>query len=238
MNPSTPSSRILVWDLPVRVFHGLLILCFALAWLTAESERWRLLHVGAGTTLAGLIAFRVLWGLVGSRHARFASFVRGPAAAWAYVRDLLHGRAPSLVGHNPAGALAIVGLLGLGALTAGTGLAMDQNLGGHFLEELHEGAANAMLLLVGVHVLGVIVGSLAHRENLVRSMITGFKQGPADQAIPHRHRALAAVMVAAVLGYAGWQWQTAPADASGGPMAQQEAGERGAGRHGDDDDDD
>ena len=75
--PGSPARRVLVWDAPVRVFHWLMVASFAGAWLSAESERWRLLHVTLGYTLAGLVVFRVLWGLVGTRHARFASFVRG-----------------------------------------------------------------------------------------------------------------------------------------------------------------
>ena len=76
---ATPASsrKVLVWDAPVRVFHWLMVASFAGAYLTAESERWRLLHVTLGYTMAGLVAFRIVWGLVGTRHARFASFVRG-----------------------------------------------------------------------------------------------------------------------------------------------------------------
>ncbi len=81
-----------VWDIPVRLFHWSFAACFAGAWLTAESERFRDVHVALGYTMAGLIAFRLLWGLVGTRHARFASFVRGPAAVARYLRSLLAGR--------------------------------------------------------------------------------------------------------------------------------------------------
>ena len=79
--PASDTTPILVWDAPVRVFHWLMVACFATAYLTAETERWRLLHVTLGTTMAGLVVFRLLWGLLGTRHARFASFVLGPAAA-------------------------------------------------------------------------------------------------------------------------------------------------------------
>ena len=104
----TPSVRkVLIWDAPVRVFHWLMVLSFAGAYLTAESERWRLTHVTLGYTMAGLVAFRVLWGLVGTRHARFSSFVRGPAAIARYLRGLVGGRPEHHAGHNPAGALAI-----------------------------------------------------------------------------------------------------------------------------------
>src|SRR6476619_3658006 len=83
---------ILVWDAPVRVFHWLMVLAFAGAYLSAESERWRLLHVTLGYTMAGLVAFRIVWGLVGTRHARFSRFVRGPAAVAGYVRGLIQRR--------------------------------------------------------------------------------------------------------------------------------------------------
>src|SRR5687768_12397171 len=83
---------ILVWDAPVRVFHWLMVLAFAGAYLTAESERWRLLHVTLGYTMMGLIGFRIVWGLIGTRYARFTQFVRGPAAVMAYFGAMLRGR--------------------------------------------------------------------------------------------------------------------------------------------------
>lgn len=174
------TSSIPVWDLPVRLFHWLLALCFACAWLTSESEHWRQWHVAFGYTMAGLVGLRLVWGLVGSRHARFASFVRGPRAAGAYLRSLLGPRPEHYLGHNPAGGLAIVALLALILITAGTGFATYNDLGGEWLEEAHETAANALMLLVGVHLAGVLVGSLVHRENLVRAMITGRKPMPHD----------------------------------------------------------
>jgi cytochrome b len=120
--------RILVWDLPVRVFHCLMVLSFAGAWLTAESERLRLLHVTLGLTMACLMGWRLLWGLIGTRPARFASFVRGPRAALRYLGSLRRGRPEHHAGHNPAGALAIVALIALAAVTAVTGWARRENL--------------------------------------------------------------------------------------------------------------
>jgi len=206
----TSMSRVRVWDVPVRVFHWLLVLSFAGAWLSAESERWRLLHVTLGYTVAGLVAFRLVWGLVGTRPARFASFVRGPAAVVAYLKGLLAGRAPHTTGHNPAGALAIVGLLGLAALTTALGWATYNELGGDLAEEGHELAANLMLLLVGVHLLGVLVGSLAHRENLVRAMFTGRKNGRPEESAQRAWAPLGAALLVAVLGFWTWQWNSAP----------------------------
>lgn len=205
-------SRVLVWDLPVRVFHWLMVASFALAWLTAESERWRLVHVTLGYTMAGLVAFRIVWGLVGSRPARFASFVRGPAAVKAYLQSLHTGQPQHHTGHNPAGALAIVGLLGLTALTTALGWAAYNELGGEWLAEGHELAANLMLLLVAVHLLGVVSGSLAHRENLVRAMLTGRKQGQPQEAAERSAWPLGVLLLVVVLGFWAWQWQTAPAD--------------------------
>lgn len=204
-------TRVLVWDAPVRVMHWLLVASFAGAWLTAESEHWRLVHVTLGYTMAALVALRIVWGFVGTRHARFADFVRGPAAAWRYVVALLNGRPEHHAGHNPAGALAIVALLAGIGVTAASGWATYDELGGHWLEELHEGAANFLLVLVGVHLAGVVVGSLAHRENLVAAMFTGRKHAPPQEAIRSAWRSVAVLMLAATLGFWALQWQAAPA---------------------------
>jgi cytochrome b len=208
---TTTSNRVLVWDAPVRVFHWLLAAELCGAFVTAESERWRLLHVTLGYTVGGLVLFRLLWGLVGTRHARFAAFVRGPRAVAGATCAACCRRNPSTtVGHNPAGALAIVGLLGGALLLVGSGWATYNDLGPGFLEDLHEGLGNGLLALVVVHVLGVIVSSRLHRENLVRAMVTGHKQGTPDEGIRHAWRSLAALMLAAVLGFWGWQWQARP----------------------------
>ena len=207
---TTESKKILVWDLPVRVFHWLLVLCFFGAYLSSESERWMLLHVTLGYTLGGLLAFRLLWGLWGTRHARFVNFVRGPMAVARYLGSLLRGRPEHHVGHNPAGALAVVLLLVLGAVTAFTGWLVYEDIAGHWLEELHEGAANFMLLVVAVHVAGVAVASLAHRENLVRAMITGRKQGQPDEAIRWNWWPLGVLLLVAALGFWWQQWDNAP----------------------------
>ena len=140
---NTPD-KILVWDLPVRVFHALLALSFFGAFITAESERWARVHIALGYTVAGLVAFRLLLGLLGTRTARFASFVRSPRAAWAYLKSLLGPRPQHHVGHNPAGGWAIVGLLGLALVTTLSGWLQFNDLGPGWLEDLHEGAANTM----------------------------------------------------------------------------------------------
>lgn len=169
---------VLVWDILTRIFHWSLALSFAGAFVTAESERYRDVHVVLGYTVAGLVAFRLVWGLVGTRHARFRSFAYGPREVAAYLRSLLSRSPRHYLGHNPAGAWMIFLLLGLAIVAAASGYATYNDLGGEFLEELHEGASEAMLALAFVHIAGVAVSSLLHRENLVRAMITGRKRAP------------------------------------------------------------
>ncbi len=173
MPAETQSIR--VWDLPTRVFHWSLVASFAIAFVTAESERLRDIHVVAGYALAGLIAFRLLWGFVGGGYSRFAEFLPTPHKLVDYLKSLMRGQPQHHVGHNPAGAVAIFLLLGFGIVAAVSGWAVYEDVGGHFMEELHEGASNGMMALVVIHIAGVIVSSWLHRENLVRAMITGWK---------------------------------------------------------------
>jgi cytochrome b len=198
--------RILVWDLPVRVFHWLLAASFAGAFLTAESERYRDVHVLLGYTFLGLLAFRLFWAVAGTRYARISSFAFGPAAVLRYVRSLLIAKPLHYVGHNPAGSWVIYGLVVLGFVVAVSGYAVYSEAGGHWLEELHEGAANAMLALVIVHIAGVIVSSFVHRENLALAMLTGHKRGSPSDAI-RRTRWVTAV--ALILGI-GVLWSGFP----------------------------
>lgn len=200
MNQSAAESRILVWDLPLRLFHWLLAAAFAGAFVTAESERWRDVHVMLGYTTLALIAFRVAWGFVGTRYARFASFAFGPSRVVSYLRSLATRTPHHYTGHNPAGSWAIYALLA-GVFAAGaTGLAVYNDLGGRWLEHLHEFVANAVLAVVAVHIVGVMAGSLLHRENLVGSMVTGRKTGPARDGIGTSRRVVAALLLTLVIG--------------------------------------
>jgi cytochrome b len=164
-----------VWDPAVRIFHWSLVVAFAGAFVTAESERLRDVHVLLGYTVLGLLAFRVVWAFVGSRYARLSSFAFGPRAVAAYLRSLLAFRPRHYVGHNPAGSWVIYALVLLGLVTGASGYATYNDIGGEWLEDLHEGSANAMLTLVFVHIAGVVVSSVLHRENLVKAMWTGYK---------------------------------------------------------------
>lgn len=225
-------SRVLVWDAPVRVFHWLMVLSFAGAYLSAESERWRVLHVTLGYTMAALVAFRIVWGLIGTRHARFSSFVRSPVAALRYLGGLWRGRPEHHTGHNPAGALAIVALLVLTLLVAGSGWAVFGDVGGEWVAGLHESSAGLMLGIVGLHIAAVALSSWLHRENLVGAMISGRKSGRPQDGLRSAWRSVAALMLVAVLGFWWLQWQAAPgAGARDAGAAQQQA----AGRDHDDD---
>lgn len=193
------SQRILVWDVPTRVFHWLLVLSFAGAYLTAESERYRDIHVVLGYTLLGLIAFRLLWGFLGTRYAQFRSFLFGPGEIAAYALSLLKGKPKHYIGHNPLGSVSIWLLLGLGILSGVSGVLLFEDVGGEALEELHELASNAMLAIVFIHLSGVVVSSVLHRENLARAMVTGFKAAEPEQGIRRTHFWLGVIMLAAVV---------------------------------------
>lgn len=226
---NAPGTRkILVWDVPVRVFHWLMVLSFAGAYLTAESESWRLLHVTLGYTMAGLVGFRIVWGLMGTHYARFSTFVRGPKAVARYLGALLRGRPEHHTGHNPAGALAIVALLGLTLAVTAAGWATYNDIAGDWLEEVHEAAANVMLAVIGVHVAGVLLSSWLYRENLVGSMVNGRKPGVPEQGIRRPWRSVAVLMLAVVLGFWWTQWQSAP---SGAGLADRTTASATAGKH-------
>jgi len=199
----------LVWDLPTRVFHWLLAASFIGAFATGDSERWRALHVLLGYTAGGLIAFRLLWGVLGTRYARFTGFTFAPGAVRDYFRSLATGRPRHYVGHNPAGSWAVLAMLASITLTALTGWAAFSEIGPKWLEDVHETIANATLALIAVHVIAVIVSSWLHRENLLRAMVTGFKRTAGAVPAAGRRSIVAAVLLAAVLAFWGG-WIPAP----------------------------
>ncbi len=177
-----------VWDLPLRIFHWTLVVAFFVAYLT--EDELLAIHVWAGYLIGGLLAFRLVWGFVGGQYARFSNFLCSPMQSVSYITDLIKSQARRYIGHNPAGAAMIVLLL-LGLLmTVVTGLAVygaDQGAGplafignSHedFWEEIHEFFATTTLGLVVVHVIGVIVESVIHRENLAKAMFHGNKRKP------------------------------------------------------------
>jgi cytochrome b len=184
------AEKVMVWDPFVRLFHWTLVAAFTVAYLSAED--WEGVHVIAGYVVLGLVVARILWGFIGTRNARFTSFVRSPTAAGRYALDVLTGRAARHLGHNPAGGLMIVLMIIALVATTLTGLALygaDEGAGPlafwlagsgerleHTLEEVHEFFANLMVAFIVIHVLGVIVESFLHHEDLVGAMFHGRKR--------------------------------------------------------------
>jgi cytochrome b len=197
-------NTVLVWDYPTRIVHWTLVVCFVGLFITGDSERWRDIHAWLGYTMVALFTFRILWGFVGSRHARFSEFVKGPHEVMLYLRSLLQVRPIHYLGHNPAGALAILALIVLGLTTGITGWMALEEIGGEVFEELHEGLSYAMLAVVLLHVAGVVVSSLLHRENLVRAMVTGKKEGKSGDNDARAHFALGILLLLLMLGLWGW----------------------------------
>ena len=198
----TETTSVKVWDCPVRVFHWTLAVSVIAAYLTGESEDFERLHHTLGWVAAGLIGFRVVWGLVGTRYARFSEFVRGPAQLWSYIKSLRSSEPQHFVGHNPVGAVAVMLLMALVALSVYTGwLALAED-SAEWLEEAHEIASNTLMILVVVHVLGVLWSSRTHGENLLKAMLTGRKQAPPEAGIHRNWGVLGLALFLCVLWFA------------------------------------
>ena len=195
---TTNTATVKVWDWPVRVFHWTLAASVIGAFVTGESEDFERLHQTLGWVAAGLIAFRVVWGLVGTRYARFTEFVRPPKAVWAYVKSLRSDQPQHFVGHNPVGAVAVIVLMGLTALSVCTGWLALADDAAEWVEEAHEIAANTLITLVLVHVIGVLWSSRTHGENLLKAMLTGRKTAPSEAGIQLNWGLLGLVMLLAV----------------------------------------
>lgn len=186
MNTTT---QIRIWDLPVRIFHWTLVASFITAYLTEDD--FMTVHSYAGYTIMALLSFRIIWGIFGSQHARFSDFVSSPSTVLSYLKDIFYHRAKRYLGHNPAGGAMVIALIVSLLLTTVTGLAAyatEENAGPlvalmdttpnyifDAVDDVHEFFANFTLALIIFHVIGVVIASLSHKENLVKSMVTGYK---------------------------------------------------------------
>ena len=164
-----------VWDVFVRLFHWSLVAAMAWEFIGRSGND---LHEIVGYFILGLVGLRIIWGFIGTRYARFASFVVSPRNAIGYLLSVVTGHPARHLGHNPAGGAMVILLLAFITATAVSGWAMttDALWGSEWIEELHEGLANITMVMIFVHVAGVILASLQHRENLVRAMVTGRKR--------------------------------------------------------------
>lgn len=172
---------VLVWDRFVRWFHWTLVASFATAYFSTEHIDW--MHKGAGYLALGLIAARTVWGFIAPlRHARFASFVPTPAGLLRYLGQLVHGREPRHLGHNPAGAVMILYLMSATLVIGVTGFLMttDAYWGNELVESLHVTTVDVTLIAICVHVSANLYESIKHRENMFKAMVTGTKQALAD----------------------------------------------------------
>lgn len=167
-----------VWDLPQRIVHWSLAAAVLIAWFSANV--FDTVHEIAGYAVLGLVVLRVAWGFAGPPYARFANFVRPPAAVWSYLRRLASRRAGRYLGHNPAGAAMTLTLLVLLPVSAVSGWMQitERFFGVDWVETLHTWSSNLVLVLAGVHVLSVLLVSVLQKENLARAMITGHKRAP------------------------------------------------------------
>jgi cytochrome b len=211
---TAPRRRVI--DAPTRAFHWLFALSFLGAYLTAESERWRALHVTLGYTLAGLLVFRLLYGLFGPRHARLGALLRKLGAAPAWLRSTaaaLRAGTWQQIGWRPGQNLlmsaAVVAMLALVLPLTLSGYATYNDWGDAF-EDVHEFSGNAFFSVVLGHIALIAGLSVLRRQNQARPMLSGFVAGPGPDLVKRPLRGLAVLLVMAVLAFGAWRWQQAP----------------------------
>lgn len=204
--------RIKVWDLPVRLFHWLLVALILAAWVTQYLDRMDL-HVWIGEWILTLLLFRVVWGFVGSDTARFSGFLRSPLAGLRHLAHLGRREPDRGIGHNAAGGWMVLVMLALIGVQVGTGLcANDLDDGGDtegplmhlvgkdrsdWLTHIHALNFTLIEVVIALHVLAIVVYAVLKRQNLVRPMVTGTKLMPADAVAPRVVNPLWALVVLA-----------------------------------------
>ena len=193
----TAMPRVLIWDLPTRIFHWLLTIGFfvsaAISVTADEDSPLFSAHMIPGIVLGVMVVLRIVWGFVGTRHARFTSFLFSPVSLMRYAFGALNGSEPRSIGHNAGSSYAIFAMLGLVLATAVTGLMISN--GNEAAEELHEVASYLLMAVVAVHIVGVVWYSFRHKENITFSMLTGHKEASADEAIRSSHPILGIVFL-------------------------------------------
>lgn len=203
--------QIRVWDLPTRLFHWALVILVVAMVFTAWRGKLDL-HMTLGQVVLALVLFRLVWGFTGNRYARFRDFVAGPLAGLRYLSTLFGRPGPKYIGHNPVGGWAVLAMLGLLLLQAGTGLFTSDDIvtdGPLFskvsgstaalLSTVHRTAIWVLLVVIAVHLLSTVFYLTVKRENLVTPMVTGRKQAAAADDAPGGHPLLAAVLFAVCL---------------------------------------
>lgn len=210
-----------VWDLPLRLVHWLLVILVAFSWYTMEvsealdAQTW---HEWSGYGILFLLVFRLIWGVIGGRHARFSDFVRGPGAVVSYVRNIRGGGGKAYRGHNPLGALSVIALVGLLGLQVVTGLFANDDIlyegplfhlvdkeTSDFLTGIHHQSWEVLQILIVLHLAAIAVYLFILKKNLVRPMITGQGNGPTEEGqVPVQGRVSAALVALALSAIAVW----------------------------------
>lgn len=215
MNAEAPTGKIKVWDLPLRIFHWLLVAAVTAAIVTAKvGGEWMEWHGKAGMAIIGLLVFRLAWGVVGTVHARFTSFAPTPARVLAYLKGQWQGR-----GHNPLGALSVFAMLGLLAAQAISGLfcnddiAFNGPLFGWVDKDLsdritgwHHLLSNYLLAFLALHIGAVLFYLVVKKHNLIKPMLTGWAQIPNAQQLPSKRTAggVVALLSSVMLAWLAW----------------------------------
>lgn len=218
-------SGVRIWDLPTRVFHWLFAAVCTTAWVSGDDPRLTDLHLFSGYLALALVLFRLLWGVVGGRYARFNQFVRGPAAVVSHLRRLFAQGRGHEAGHNPAGAVAILLMLGVVFALGLTGLVVlggEEGFGplagvftvvqGVTVHAWHDGLAWLLLAIVLLHLVAVALESILQRQNLPRAMVTGLKEAEPHEAEPRNATATGWVLLLSITLFAAvWFYPYLPA---------------------------
>ena len=193
--------KVLIWDLPTRLFHWLLagsvIFAFGIAQFVEKETSLFYMHVVFGVLAGLLILWRIIWGFIGSKHARWSDLFFSPTAIVKYFTDVLKGRGVYFAGHNPGGSIVVLLILAGVALSVVSGILNAQS---ELFEEIHESLPILVMGLVVVHVIGVMLAMKMHNENYVLGMITGYKKAKSNEAISTSSPLAALVMLVLVLG--------------------------------------
>lgn len=198
-----PMEKTKVYDLPTRLFHwlfaGIFVTAFFIAKTLDDDSPYYSFHMLLGLVLAGVVILRILWGLVGSRYARFSSFALNPIDLIRYFKQLTSSKSSRMLGHNPASSWAALVMMALALGLAITGYLMTSGGNKEALEDVHELLANGFAVTAMLHVTGVFLHTMKHRDSIGLSMVSGKKTTVEGQTgIVHSHRAVGLLFVALV----------------------------------------
>lgn len=211
------SRRLRVWDVPVRLFHWTLVILIGVSWATVEiGGNAMTYHMWSGYAILTLILFRIVWGFLGSHHARFADFLYGPKRTIEYVKGLVRLAPPPYAGHNPLGGWSVILLLACVLTQAVTGLFANDDImtegplaklvssaTSGLMTKIHKINFDVLLVLVGVHVAAALFYLIVKRENLIGAMFTGAKRIPASSPWQEQRTTSVWVALLVLLGAAG-----------------------------------